>query len=1428
MGGALPAAVVGKPYSYQFHVADGGSASWSPLADLPLGLALNPATGVLSGVPEEAGSQQILVSASRGVHPALGSASSVLTVKRAANGAGTIWAASSSRPVLAPGLVRRAAGGSVTVPASAVASALYQGAYFQAVDNPKAPQHDLVNVLLADVAAQVYAGSPSASASTVEGGLAALRAAFAKATNPQVPSSAGHGLPSFGPTLVPQLTGALGVMTSFAKSSGAGIVGPAARAVAKSVYDAYLKTSIATGIGFSTGYAGFNDRSLYDVGDLTASGFHALVSGPAIEQAVACGQARAACASVENSLLTPVVQAGLGTKAAVSVTQTPAQLQAADPTLATLLSSKGLKVTLNSDGSLTVPPGGFDAMLTQAGSLNSALTTSGAADVKSLFAAEGDPASPKDESGPANTDLTSLLPSFNLVLTGTLFDSGLSNKASPTMGSSESKPLLDGSSVAQDLTTLFKAFSINVSSNLTVSADIIGISVDVATAQWGDAIKNLFGIIGTVFGKSPPDEVLRLAQQTQQMIQKVFNALTADLNQVESSIQNVQATLIDMFNTMNQGFADIDFENHLVLAGLTTVEFNLGQLEYQTDLTDADVVAFGQGQIQTQIQGTINQCLDLAARQLAPLDFPGFSACASQFKTEALTSASNDVVEFGNPAPPAPSSTNLSPDGTVATTLQAHGTDPASNLAYLLRILNHWYGLGTDPSSLGSAPVNLGVWSEVALGYRELLDEYPQFSAGGEPDLAAIEGPGQQAAQLISPLQHVDSTSGTDPAVQQLGANYLAAFNQLTSDISTHNAGFLSAPLVAYGTPDGHSWAGFDPFGGVNQAVPGGDDPAQQVTSIPSCDGSGPAAALPSAQSWEGGVTLPTSWYLLYQLVGYANPSLQPMTTPLCYSNFSDTIANQQCTFDDAGNLDCQWDETFSASVDVQFMGTDGQPHSLFHLNIPAETDSCTSIQGFPNDSSSCSLGTPSQDFTQWLSEHGGPANSASLVNLLASIGGPAQLATRDVLDSQATQILAAEQAKAFQWEIGPFTDPNVPDHAAYVADTTDLTGALDLLQLAAQTLAPSVSLGNQALSDILYGQDQLPSTLTGPNTALDVFQAQQAGTGTETLAQYAGVQQGHLSGLENLLNGYLGSAQQTAGATRPASQRDASFALPPAGDLATANAPTLTYSVLAQLATGAALDTDTVTVKSPGTLTSTLGTTVSRQLLASSSAGAAITGWTASGLPPGLSVGTKTGKITGQPSKAGTFSVTVKATDTVGSSVHNSGQAAFTWTVGKQSPPACGAQLIGNGGFESGTSPWSATSGVRIASATATPAFAGMWLARLGGRTAPRKDTLSQTVTIQPSCDVATLSFERRVITNDPPAKASDTLQVQIVSAAGQVLKTLATFSNQNAASRYASSSFSLTPFIGQKVTIRFVSSETLRGHATSFLIDNVAVPVR
>ena len=44
------------------------------------------------------------------------------------------------------------------------------------------------------------------------------------------------------------------------------------------------------------------------------------------------------------------------------------------------------------------------------------------------------------------------------------------------------------------------------------------------------------------------------------MIQTVFQALTADLNQIQQSIQGVEATLIDVFKAMQAGFADINFQ----------------------------------------------------------------------------------------------------------------------------------------------------------------------------------------------------------------------------------------------------------------------------------------------------------------------------------------------------------------------------------------------------------------------------------------------------------------------------------------------------------------------------------------------------------------------------------------------------------------------------------------------------------------------------------------------------------------------------------------------------------------------------------------------------------------------------------------------------------------------------------------------------
>jgi serine/threonine-protein kinase len=82
------------------------------------------------------------------------------------------------------------------------------------------------------------------------------------------------------------------------------------------------------------------------------------------------------------------------------------------------------------------------------------------------------------------------------------------------------------------------------------------------------------------------------------------------------------------------------------------------------------------------------------------------------------------------------------------------------------------------------------------------------------------------------------------------------------------------------------------------------------------------------------------------------------------------------------------------------------------------------------------------------------------------------------------------------------------------------------------------------------------------------------------------------------------------------------------------------------------------VTVACPGDQVNTVGDAVSLQCTATDSAGEALT--YSGTLPPGLAIDPGTGLITGTLTTAGTYGVTVTATDTSSST----GSASFTWTV--------------------------------------------------------------------------------------------------------------------------------------------------------------------
>ncbi|MGW2829484.1 hydrolase [Streptomyces sp. NPDC001286] len=153
-------------------------------------------------------------------------------------------------------------------------------------------------------------------------------------------------------------------------------------------------------------------------------------------------------------------------------------------------------------------------------------------------------------------------------------------------------------------------------------------------------------------------------------------------------------------------------------------------------------------------------------------------------------------------------------------------------------------------------------------------------------------------------------------------------------------------------------------------------------------------------------------------------------------------------------------------------------------------------------------------------------------------------------------------------------------------------------------------------------------------------------------------------------------------------------------------------------------------------------------------------------------------------------------------------------------------AQLLGNNGFESGSTTWSASSGV-ITNSTSESARTGSYYAWLDGYGSATTDTLSQSVTIPSGCTTAALSFYLHVDTAETSTStAYDTLKVQVLNSSGTVLGTLATYSNLNAASGYTQRSFSLASYAGQTVTLKFTGTEgsTLQ---TSFVIDDTALNV-
>ncbi|MEV6707014.1 M28 family peptidase [Micromonospora wenchangensis] len=234
-------------------------------------------------------------------------------------------------------------------------------------------------------------------------------------------------------------------------------------------------------------------------------------------------------------------------------------------------------------------------------------------------------------------------------------------------------------------------------------------------------------------------------------------------------------------------------------------------------------------------------------------------------------------------------------------------------------------------------------------------------------------------------------------------------------------------------------------------------------------------------------------------------------------------------------------------------------------------------------------------------------------------------------------------------------------------------------------------------------------------------------------------------------------------------------------------------------------------------------GSTTATVSTATTSGSAQTVALSATGAPSGVSVSFSPSSVTSGGSSTmtvsasssaslGTFTLTVTGT---GSATRT---ASYTLTVTGGTGSCTGGQVVGNGGFESGTSPWTATSGV-ITNSSSQPARTGSYKAWLNGNGSTSTDTLSQSVTVPAGCSTYTLAFYLHIdSTERTTTVAYDKLVVQVGST------TLATYSNLNKASGYTLRSFDVGAYAGQTVTLKFTGTED-SSLQTSFVIDDVTL---
>ncbi|WP_460113697.1 M28 family peptidase [Streptomyces platensis] len=216
-----------------------------------------------------------------------------------------------------------------------------------------------------------------------------------------------------------------------------------------------------------------------------------------------------------------------------------------------------------------------------------------------------------------------------------------------------------------------------------------------------------------------------------------------------------------------------------------------------------------------------------------------------------------------------------------------------------------------------------------------------------------------------------------------------------------------------------------------------------------------------------------------------------------------------------------------------------------------------------------------------------------------------------------------------------------------------------------------------------------------------------------------------------------------------------------------------------------------------------------------------------ASGAPAGVTVSFSPGSVTSGASATmtvattastapGTYPLTITGTGSGPGAVTRT--TSFSLTV-KGAGGCTAGQLLANGGFENGTSPWTGDTGA-IGAHAGQSAHGGSRFAWLGGYGYTATDTLSQSLTVPAGCSRATLTYWLHIDTAETDHTAYDTFRVKVGD------KTLTSSSNTDAAPGYAQHTLDLSPYVGQRITLTFTATEDT-SLQTSFVLDDTALQV-